>query len=253
MKNLLLACMALFILASCDKKEEAAAAPAGTNVHISGNVKGFKQGRLFLARIKDTVATVLDTIDIKGNSSFSSHLKLDSPEMLFLVIDRGSTNSMDDNLRFFVEPGDIKIETTLEAFYADAVITGSENQKLYEEFLQYKKRFTDKNVDLEEMQLNAELKKDFAKLDSVAGQKKRNTDKRFLATANYAFNHPDKEIAPYLAVYEIPEINVKYLIMIDDKLTPKIKASRYGKELKELIAYKKKNDPPATVQPEAIK
>lgn len=249
MKKLLLACAALFMLASCEKKEEAV--PDGTNVHITGNIKGFKQGRLFLARIKDTVATVLDTIDIKGNSSFSSHLKLDGPEMLHLVIDRGSTNSMDDNLRFFAEPGTITIDTKLDAFFANAKITGSENQKLWEEFLLYKKRFTDKNVDLEEMQLNAEIKKDYVKLDSISGQKKRNTDKRFLATANFAFNHPDKEIAPYLAVYEIPEINVKYLIMIDEKLTPKMKASRYGKELKELIEYKKKNDPPATGQPEA--
>ncbi len=86
MKKTLLALTALLILSACSKKEEAA--PADTNVHITGNVKGFKKGKLFLTRVNDTAAVVLDTINIDGTSQFESHIKLDSPEMLYLVIDR---------------------------------------------------------------------------------------------------------------------------------------------------------------------
>ncbi len=250
MKKLLLACTALFILASCEKKEEATV-PDGTNVHITGNIKGFKQGRLFLTRVTDTVATVIDTINIKGNSSFRADLKLDSPEMLYLVIDRGSTKSIDDNLSFFAEPGNITIDTKLDAFFAAAKITGSENQKLYEEYLAQKKRLNDRKLDLKELQLKAQIKKNTPQSDSLQKQMDRIRDKIYLNAANFAVTHPDKEIAPYLAVYEIPEINVKYLIMVEEKLSPKMKASPYGKQLAKLIDYKKKNDPPATKLPEA--
>ena len=34
--------------------------------------------------------------------------------MLYLFLDRGQTNSIDNNLPFFAEPGNIKIETTLK-------------------------------------------------------------------------------------------------------------------------------------------
>lgn len=250
MKKLLLACAALFMLASCEKKEEAV--PAGTNVHITGNVKGFKQGRLLLGRaVNDTLVTVIDTIEIKGNSAFSTHLKLDAPEMLVLYIDRVSTNSIDDNLRVFVEPGNINIETSLDAFFANAKITGSKNHDLYEEYRAQIKRLNDRKLDLKEMQLNADIKKNFTKSDSLQKQMDKIRDRMYLTAANFAATHPDKEIAPYLAVKEIPDINVKYLIEVEQKLTPKMKSSLYGKQLEELIKYKKENDPPATRQPEA--
>ncbi|KOS06301.1 hypothetical protein AM493_09845 [Flavobacterium akiainvivens] len=247
MKKLLLAVAAVLVLASCEKKEEAA--PAGTNVHITGNVKGFKQGKLYLARENDSAYTVIDTITINGNSAFESHLKLDSPEMLYLFIDRVSTNSLDNKLQVFAEPGDIKIETTLEGFYANAKVTASENQKLWEEYLTHKKRLNDRKLDLIKEQYEADIKKNKAKSDSLAKKIDRNMVSMYLAAANFAVNHADKEIAPYLGVAEIPNINLKYLLMIDEKLTPKMKSSLYGKQLAKLIEFRKKNDPVVGKEP----
>jgi len=250
MKRTLLALMAMLLLASCGKNEDKA--PTGTNVHITGNVKGFKKGRLFLTRVQDTTAIIMDTIAIDGNSAFESHVKLDSPQMLYLVIDRGSSNSMDDNLPFFAEPGNIKIDTRLEGFYANAKITAGENQKLYEEYLKQKKRISETNLELEKRDVEAQIAKNEVRRDSILKAKDRNEVRLYLATANFAINHADHDIAAYLAVNEIRKINLKYLYMIDKKLSPKVKNSLYGKQLTKLIAYKKVNDPaPAAPEPPA--
>jgi hypothetical protein len=53
-------------------------------------------------------------------------------------------------------------------------------------------------------------------------------------------NHADYEVAPYLAVAEIYDINLNYLNTIQKSMTPKIAKSLYGKKLNELIAERKK-------------
>jgi hypothetical protein len=63
-----------------------------------------------------------------------SDIDLKSPEMLYLFLDRGVSNSLDNNLLFFAEPGNINIETKLDSFLYGAKITGSKNHELYEEY-----------------------------------------------------------------------------------------------------------------------
>jgi hypothetical protein len=53
--------------------------------------------------------------------------------MLYLL-DRGTSNSLDNNLMFFAEPGTINIDTNLESYIANAKVTGSKNQDLFEEY-----------------------------------------------------------------------------------------------------------------------
>ena len=48
-------------------------------------------------------------------------------------------------------------------------------------------------------------------------------------------NHKDSEVSPYLALTQIYDANVKWLDTINNSLTPKVKASKYGKELQRFI------------------
>jgi hypothetical protein len=52
------------------------------------------QKELYIQRIVDTALVAIDTISIDGSSSFSSDLDLKSPEMLYLFLDRGVSNSL---------------------------------------------------------------------------------------------------------------------------------------------------------------
>jgi len=235
MKKIVLAFAALAILVACKKEDHSDA-----NVHIDGNIKGFKKGTLFIQRFRDTAMVNIDTIVINGDSRFESHLKLDSPEMLYLVIDRVKTKSVDDNLPFFAEPGTIKIETSKDAFFSQARITGSKNQKVYEEYLALRKRTVDDNLELVKKEFEARKDNNKAALDSLSIKSDQNLRRRYLITANFALNHATTDVGPFLALSEIPDANIKYLDTIRKTMSPVVAKSHYGKMLTKYVADRKK-------------
>ena len=103
MNKIILALLILFSVTAC-KKEEAST----KNFVLTGNIEGLKEGKIYIQRIKDTVLVPIDSIIISGNSNFKSEFNLDSPEMLYLFLDRGVSNSFDNNIAFFAEPGKLQ-------------------------------------------------------------------------------------------------------------------------------------------------
>ncbi|MBU2061273.1 MAG: DUF4369 domain-containing protein [Bacteroidetes bacterium] len=142
MKKSILALASLLIVASCNKTE------SNADLYITGNIKGLKKGTLYIQRIVDTALVAIDTIVIDGKSTFEAELDLKSPEMLYLFLDRGVSNSKDNNIAFFAEPGKMTIETTLDSYLMDAKITGSKNQELLEEYSKINSKFNEENLDL---------------------------------------------------------------------------------------------------------
>ena len=235
MKKIALAAFTLFTLFACEKKETI----EGANVHITGNIEGLGQGKLYIQKIQDSTLVVLDSIQIKGESNFESHLKLDSPEMLYLFLDRGQTNSIDNSLPFFAEPGTISIETTLNHFFADAKIKGSKNHDLWIEFNKINKRFNDENLNLIEKRLKNDLKPNQKTADSIEAAYQKLLIRKYRYTANYAVTHGEYEIAPYLALSEIADITLPYLDTIQKSMKPKVVQSKYGKMLTQYIKERK--------------
>jgi len=232
MKKILLAVAALAIISCADEKKEEG------NLHITGNVKGLKQGKLYIQKISDTALVALDSIIIDGDSNFKSTLQLDSPEMLYLYLDRGETNSIDNNLMFFAEPGNMTINTTLDKFFADAKITGSKNQKAFEDYRKIMSRFSDSQLALTEEKLRAFQFNRAANID-VDSENAKLLKRKYLFAINFAINNKDKEIAPYIALSEVYDANIKYLDTINNSLTPKVAKSKYGKMLSEFIEKRK--------------
>ena len=234
MKKIVLAVIAVITLIACNKE-----GTADANVHITGDVKGLSQGKLYLQRIQDSTLVILDSMVINGDSKFESHIKLDSPEVLYLTLDRGQTNSVDNSLPFFAEPGDIKIETSLKAFFSEAKITGSKNQDLWMKFDSINKRFNEENLTLIEKRLKNEIKPNPTTADSIEQAYQKLLKRKYRYTAHFAVTHADKEIAPYLALSEIADINTTYLDTIQKSLTPEVAKSKYGKMLNEHIKERK--------------
>jgi hypothetical protein len=234
-KNIIALGLVIISLVSCNKKDN-----DGKNLHLTGNIKGLSQGKLYIQQVKDSSLVILDSIMIKGDSNFESYLNIESPEMLYLFLDRGQTNSIDNNLPFFAEPGEMKIETTLNSFFADAKITGSKNQVLYDEFKQMMAKFNDKNMGLVEKELENYKTNNKNNIDSISTEANKLTRKKYLYIANFATIHADSEIAPFLALSEIADINVRYLDSIDFKMKPEVAKSKYGKMLKSYIEERKK-------------
>lgn len=234
MQKLGILLLSLLFLSSCSEKEST------KNLQITGYIKGLKKGTLYIQKIKDTTLIPLDTIVINGDSHFTSEMDIAEPEMFYLFLDRGVSNSLDNNVPFFAEKGKINIESSLEFFTSDCKITGSKNQELYDEYKKVASRYVDQ--DLEQIKKKFDAYK-VGNSDAViaATEMRKNVQKRkYLYTTNFAVNHGDYEIAPYVALAEIYDINLKYLDTIQKSLSPKVAKSMYGKKLKELIAQREK-------------
>ena len=235
MKKILLAVLLISTFISCKKKQ----AIEGANLHLNGNVAGLSQGKLYIQKIQDSTLVLLDSILIKGDSHFESHLQLESPEMLYLFLDRGQTKSIDNSLPFFAEPGTMNIETTLENFFSAAKITGSKNQDLWVEFNKIYSRFKDINLNLLSKRLKNNLKPNPITADSIESAYQKLLIRKYRFTANFAVTHSEYEIAPYLALSEIADITTPYLDTIQKSMKPKVAQSKYGKRLTAYLKERK--------------
>ena len=234
MKKTVIAFATLLLLASCNEKE------SKTNLHITGNIKGLKKGTLYIQRVVDTTLVAIDTINIDGSSAFESDLDLKSPEMLYLFLDRGVSNSLDNNLTFFAEPGNITIETSLDSYLSGAKITGSKNNDLFQEYKKINSRFTDENLTIIEKKFNAIKNNNTKAIDSLSAKQDSNIKRKYLFATNFAINNRNYDVAPYIALSEIYDINVKYLDTIQKSMSPKVAQSLYGKKLTKYVADIKK-------------
>jgi len=234
MQKISIALLSLLFLSSCSEKK------SDKNLQITGYIKGLKKGTLYIQKIKDTAFIPLDTIAINGDSHFTSEMNIDSPEMYYLFLDRGVTNSLDNNLPFFAEKGKINIETSLDFFTSDCKITGSKNQALYDEYKKIASSYVDQDLELIKKKFNAYKDGKNAELNAIEDQQKNIKKRKYLYTTNFAVNHRDYEVAPYVALAEIYDINLIYLDTIQKSLTPKVANSLYGKKLAALIAERKK-------------
>jgi hypothetical protein len=234
MKKISIAFVTLTVLFACSEKK------LDNNLHLTGNIKGLKKGTLYVQRVANNKLIALDTIAIDGSSKFETDIVLKSPEMLYLFLDRGVSNSLDNNVLFFAEPGNVNIETNLENYIADAKVTGSKNQDLYYEFKKVDNRFQDEELDLIEKKFKAMKSNNAAEAAKVNAKQESNIKRKYLYATNFAINNKEHEIAPYIALSEIYDINIKYLDTIQKSMSPKVAKSLYGKKLTEYIASIKK-------------
>lgn len=230
----LLALFFILILVSCTEKKST------KSFVLNGNIKGLKNGTLYIQRIKDTALVVIDTIKINGDSHFTSEFDLQSPEMLYLFLDRGVSNSLDNNISFFAEKGELTLETSLDFFTADVKITGSKNQELYDEYKNVISRYVDQDLTLIQKRIKAYQNNNTAEVNKIDEEQKGILKRKYLYTTNFAVNHADYEVAPYVALAEIYDINLKYLDTIQKSMTPKVSKSLYGKKLNEYVAERRK-------------
>lgn len=230
MKKTIIAFTALLLVFACNKTEQKG------NLHITGNIKGLKKGTLYIQRIVDTSLVIIDTIAIDGSSTFESHLDLKSPEMLYMFLDRGTTNSLDNNLSFFAEPGNLTINTSLDNYIADAKITGSKNNDIFEEYKKINSRFNENNLSMIEQKFSAIKSKNTKAVDSINAKQDSNIKRKYLFATNFALNNRNYEVAPYIALSEIYDINIRFLDTIQKSMSPQVAQSLYGKKLTQYVA-----------------
>lgn len=227
MKRIGLFIAALTLLVACSTEE--------TNLHIEGKVQGLKKGTLYLQKIEDTTLITIDSVVVNGNENFVFNTYTEGTQVMYLYLNKKDNSVYDDRIMFFAEPGEMVINTTLKNFETDAIVEGSKNQKKYTEYQTMIQKFNNRNLDLIRKNLEAQQEQNIENIDSTNKEYESLLKRRYLFTVNFAINNKDMEIAPYLAISEVYDANIKYLDTIYKSLTPEVKNSRYGKSLEEFL------------------
>lgn len=206
---------------------------------VKGHVKGLKKGTVYLEKEKDSSIIIVDSVSLNGVSEFELQSDLESPEAFYLRLDKNNSKENNTRIVFFADKGVTEINTTLKNFVTDAKITGSTQQKLYEDFLEVITRYNEKNLDLIKENFDAKKANDSAKIEASTKAMNNLTKSRYLYVVNFAVNNKDSEVAPYLALTEVYDAQIKWLDTINNALTPKVKASKYGKALDGYLAIRR--------------
>jgi len=224
MKKISLVLLALFLMA-CGKEQH--------DLTVKANIEGLKKGTLYLKKVEDTTLVIIDSLVVNGNTNIELHSDLDSPEVFYLYLDKNSAEK--DRITFFADKGITEINTTLKNFAFEFEIKGCEQQKTLEEYQTVIDKINNRYLYNFKEQFEARKAGDTAKLNILIKESNNSLKRKYLYTVNFALNNKNSEVAPYLALTEIYNARIDYLDTINNSLTPKVKASKYGKELNTFI------------------
>jgi len=192
---------------------------------VNGSIKGFQKGTLYLQRVDDGRFITLDSLAMNSTTDFELGYDLEEAELLFLSF---SEDINAERITFFADKGVTTIHTSLKRFKYDAQIEGGTQQQLLDTYYKNIGRFKDQRLEAMESQLNAEKEGNQDQADSLLAVMDNITKRSYLYTVNFAINNKDSEVAPFVAVSEIYDANVKFLDTINNVLPPKIANSKYG-------------------------
>ena len=212
------------LLISCNKNEHG-------NMVVKVTIDGLKKGTLYLQKVKDTALISVDSVQLDGKANYLLSDDIESPELYFLALDKIAG----ERISFFGEKGEITVNAKLEKFATSAKITGSVNQDLLEEHNAMAQKFNGKKLDLVVEKFNAYKINDTALAAKLEQDEKSLIRRKYYYTTNFAVIHAEKEVAPYLALTELFDANIRLLDTINNSLSKEVKASKYGKELDKFI------------------
>ncbi len=221
---LVLGIMALIIIACSSKKEG--------NMIVKGHIKGLKKGTLYLQKIQDTVLVSVDSVALLGNNTFNLADNIISPEIYYLTF---GGNTTEKRIIFFGEKGVITINDDVSKFGISPVITGSKNQEILDKYYKMTSRFNNKRLDLIKESFEAKKINDTEKTSKIEVNFSNLSKKRYLYTTNYALNNAGYPAAPYIALTELIDANIKLLDTINNSLSEEVRKSKYGKKLEKFI------------------
>lgn len=217
-----------FSLYSCAKTE--------TTTHFTGTIKGLSKGTVYLKKIEDTTLVVLDSIRLKGSDTFDFNVNVAEPDIYYLHLDKKDGVEYNDLIGVFLEPSKtIHLTTQLDKFDRKLKVTGSMNHTRLETFKKVNSNFNKRRFSLLSANLNAVKNNHQDSIKLIYDQVKNTIKHKYLYTVNFALSNKEYEVAPYVVVKEIKDAQTKYLDTVYNSLTEKVKTSKYGKQLKDLI------------------
>jgi len=231
MKKIIYSFIIISLLISCGNEKK------GT-MTVHGTINGLKKGTVYLQKFNDTLLVSVDSVMLTNENSFTLVDNIESPEIYIVQLDKNE----DQKITFFGEKKEINITSKLEKFATSAKISGSKNQELLEEHKAMVQKFSGKQLDLLKEKFEAQKDGDTELLAKLENDEKSLIRRKYYFSTNFAINHGEYEVAPYIALTELYYANIKLLDTVNNSLSNKVKASKYGLELNKFIDEIKKTE-----------
>ncbi|MFA5296985.1 MAG: DUF4369 domain-containing protein [Lutibacter sp.] len=216
-------------LISCNKSEKG-------NMAVKVTIDGLKKGTVYLQKVKENILISVDSIQLNGEPTFLLYGDVGSPEIYYLALDKQAG----ERISFFGEKGKISITSKLSKFATSAKITGSVNQDLLDEHHAMAKKFNEKKLDLLVEKFKAQKINDTALLSKLNKEEESLIRRKYYYSTNFAVLNAEHEVAPYIALTELYNANIRLLDTINNSLSQKVKTSKYGLELDKFVKGIKK-------------
>jgi hypothetical protein len=226
MKKIITVLVVSIILFACSSKKDG-------DMVVEGNIKGLKKGTLYLQKINDAAIVTVDSVAVFGDGNFSVTDNVISPEIYYLTF---KGNTADKRILFFGNKGTITINDNMDTFGFDPEIIGSENQLVFNKFLKINDQFKNQRLQFIKKEFDAVKSKNLDSIEKVKTDFKRMIRRKYLFTANFALTNSGSEAAPYIALTELYDANIKLLDTINKSLSVKVKKSTYGKRLDTYVS-----------------
>lgn len=214
----------IFIITSCSKNEG--------NMIVQGQIKGLKKGTLYLQKVKDTALITIDSVAVLGDDTFRLSDNVDAPEVYYLTFDGNTTNR---SILFFGEKGTITINDKVSEYGFNPEIRGSKNQELLTQFSRVRGKFNQQQLEFVKKDFDARKENDTALIAQLDKEYEKVIRRRYLYITNFAVNNANNVVAPYVALTELYNANIKLLDTVNNSLSSEVKNSLYGKKLQAFI------------------
>jgi len=231
MKKILAVLAISLLIYSCSSKKDG-------NMIVEGQIKGLKKGKLYLQKMVDTVLVSVDSVALLGTNTFRLTDNVDSPVLYYLTFDGNTT---DKRILFFGEAGTITINDKVEVFGFNPEIKGSKNQEILDKYNLVSKKFQSQRLEFIKKDFEAKRANDKDLIQKLEEDYKKMVRRRVLYTTNFALSNADTEVAPYIALTEMYDASLQMLDTVNNKLSPKVKDSDYGKRFQEYLESIKAN------------
>ena len=223
MKKISLLLITALVIIACNNDQK-------NTMYVKGSVKGLKKGTFYLQKQIDSLIVSVDSVSVNGSTEFMMTDVVESPEMYYLTLGNSKKR-----IAFFGEKDTISISSQLDRFQQKAVIKGSANQDLLNNFNDIQNKFNNQKLDLIKEEFEARKIRSQDSVDIVAKKLKNWKRKKYLYTTNFAVTNGNFEVSPYIALTELVDANIKLLDTVNNSLTEEIKVSKYGMQLDKFI------------------
>ena len=217
----------LLILTGCENNQN--------DMTVKVDVKNFKKGNIYLQKISDSTLINVDSVFVKKNEPIILKSKIDSPELFYLNLD---ISNIENRIEFFGEKGEININTSLEKFNSDFIISGSSTDSIYRTYISVIKKFNNQRLDL------IKLSFDLAKIEmndslvKIQNQINSLNKRQYLYNLNYVVSNGKSYLSPLIAINEFSDSGKIVLDTIKNSMSNEVLNSKYGKIFNNILKNK---------------